>query len=318
MKRNILFLAVLGLMFSICGCRTVEFSRLPPSIWPAKSPNVSLYYVPQKLASVEEAMGNIKNLQQNFVEWAAGFPLTALEVDAYGMRAKWNWTETRQQTTAVPTYGGMFVGWHYVPTYSTTFQTQTFAQPKSDMFIIPFNEVRGFNLTYMPFLAMDFKWGLIVVLNSGKVVYLRVSDEAYLHKLADSIATLAMARGMNFTQFWFGCTVGSVNAAQSERLGLAPDTGILVVDIARGSCAEKAGIQFLDVILEFDNSPCNKPDDMVGAVNRAYAAGKKSVPVKLVRLVKVSRQIEDPRSKKILTELVEQKTEEVIQAALNY
>ncbi len=300
------------------GCRTVAYQSVPLSIWPPKSSDISLYYVPQKLASAEEAIGTIKNLQQDFVEWRGGYPISSLEVDAFGMRARWNWTQTMRQAVATPTYGAMWVGWNYIPTYSTTYQVQTIAQPRTDMFIIPFNEVIGLELHHMLYSSVEFRWGLTVALSGGRTVYVRVSDEEHLEKLANSIATLAMARGVSFPKFWFGCVVSSLNGQQSERLGLATGTGILVVDVAKNSSAEKAGIQFLDVLLEFDGRSCNRPEDLGEAVKNAYATGKKSVTVKLARLEKVSRQVEDPRTKQINTELVEEKAEKIIQAALNY
>lgn len=77
-----------------------------------------------------EAVGAIKNLQNAMVEFTAGIPFSELDVDPYGLRAKWSWTE------------GSFI--------------------KSANLIIPFDQVSYLLLEHYPMLNKEYKWGLLV------------------------------------------------------------------------------------------------------------------------------------------------------------
>jgi len=99
------------------------------------------WYRPEILPSVEEAMGTLKNLQQSFVEYTAGQHFKTFDLDKYGLRTKWEWTETTQTTEYVPTYGGSFFGSTYVPYYGGTNQTRINTNQHEGAFVIPFAEV---------------------------------------------------------------------------------------------------------------------------------------------------------------------------------
>ncbi len=313
--RRFKFLNCILSVFLLSGCATMPMGK--PSTWPQRDNLETLYFVPQKMASVDEAIGAIKNLQQNFVEWKAGINFSNLEVDPFGMRAKWVWTETSQQTAYVPSYGGMFLGSTYVPVYGGSYQTQTYSQAQNGMFIIPFNEIKSFDLWHMPTLPKTFKWGLVVRVKNAPPVMLRVSDEASLVKLANAISTIAMERGAGFLKFWLGCTVQPLTPQQSEIMGLVPNTGLLVVRVVKNSPAEKSGIRFLDVLLEFDRIPLKEGKDLINAVQGAYKAGKKSAPVKFIRRENVSQPVINPQTQKVLrTEIIEQKIEKNIDVNL--
>ncbi len=313
MKRcTAVFLTLVVPVLLVCSCVTVPRQTTPPSIWPQQSTDEELYYLPQKMSSVDEAIGTLKNLQQNFVEWQGATLFSSLEVDPFGMRAKWAWTETSQQTVYVPSYGGMWVNGQYIPTYSGSYQTQTSTQEKNDMFVIPFNEIKGFDLWHMPNINNLFKWGLVVWLENNKQVRLRASDESYLFKLANAMATIAMERGVKFPVL-FGFSVNKLTPQQSGNLGLPPDTGLLVVQVLKNSPAEKLGLQFLDVLLEFDKVPLKSDEDYSRALKTARDAGKKVVPVRIIRREKISQPVIDPKTQKVLrTEVIEQKVEKVI------
>jgi hypothetical protein len=317
MKRcTAVFLTLVVPVLLVCSCVTVPRQTTPPSIWPQQSTDEELYYLPQKMSSVDEAIGTLKNLQQNFVEWQAGRDFSSLEVDPFGMRAKWAWTETSQQTVYVPSYGGMWVGGYYTPIYSGSYQTQTSTQEKNDMFVIPLNEIKYLQLWHMPNINNLFKWGLVVWLENNKQVQLRVSDESYLFKLANAMATIAMERGVKYSMP-LGFTLRTLTPQQSQNLGLPPATGMLVVGVEKNSPAEKLGLQFLDVVLEFDTVPLKNFDDVRRAAKNAIAAKKKVVPIRIIRREKISQPVIDPKTQKVLrTEVVEQKVEKVIDANL--
>ncbi|MGA2854428.1 MAG: hypothetical protein ABSE90_09910, partial [Verrucomicrobiota bacterium] len=116
MKRAWIGLALGCLMLVCCG-GCISFPNVKPEPWPAESSNRIFNFVAEKMDSTDQAIGTIKNLQTVFVEFSSGIHISSLEVDAFGMRAKWEWIETAQNTQYVPSSGGFFVGWNYVPTY---------------------------------------------------------------------------------------------------------------------------------------------------------------------------------------------------------
>ena len=70
---------------------------------------------------------------------------------------------------------------------------------------------------------------------------------------------------------------------QSAELALQPGTGLLVIDVHIGGPAEKAGVRFLDVILDVDGQPVKTVDELIG-----LSENKKSVNLKILRREKVA------------------------------
>ncbi len=271
------------LMVFLVGCATTSQVTTPPPVWPSPSGIEWYYYTPQKMASVEEAIGTIKNLEGDFVEYNAGLNFSSLEVDPYGLRAKWEWTETTEWQEYVPSTGGFFVGWTYVPTYGGSYQTRTSTEQKKDMFIIPFNELLNLETYYLPTLNRQFKWALGVALEGNKGVSIRARDKKCVYQLADALATLAMARGRDLKKEAIGVNVAPLTSKQSTLLGLLPGVGLLVLNVAIGGPAEKGGILFGDVIVEIDHVSIQKLDDLKNVISQSYQAKKEVIPVKIIR-----------------------------------
>lgn len=305
-NKLVIIIFFLGSVFY--GCATVPTQPTRPDIWPNEQGTKRIYYIPQKMASAAEAVGTIKNLQNEFVEWGAGINFSSIDVDPYGLRAKWEWTETSQQTEYVPSYGGMFIGWNYIPIYSGSYQTKTFTQQERDMFALPFNEIEDIELLHMPYLDRSFKWGLIIRLKDNKIVNLRVSNERNLLQLSNAIASLAMERGIKLKKYYFGCVVTELSPAQSKDLEIPHGTGLLVIDLHKNSPAENSGIRFLDVLLEFDNTQLKKGTDLGSSIVKAYNSGKKVVPLKILRREAVIHRVVDVKTGNELSrEVIEQK-----------
>ncbi|MCK4244611.1 MAG: PDZ domain-containing protein [Candidatus Omnitrophica bacterium] len=268
---------VLGLfILFLAGCATTSYNA-KKSIWPPSHPYYQWYhYVPAKMASTEEAIGTIKNLEKNFVDWKAVVPFSSLDVDRYGLRAKWEWTETKQYSTYEPSYGGFFVGRRYIPTYSGSYRAHEHKEKHRDSLIIPFTEVSALILRYLPTTKRRFKWGLIVSLKDKKVIALRCLDEKSARQLANAITTLSNFDSLSMPRLGFGFRV--LTAEQSEALNLGPGIGTLVYDVAIGSPAYKAGIKFLDVIMEIDGVPSEKYN-----YSKLKNPSKKSVSMKILR-----------------------------------
>lgn len=273
----LLFLAVFA-----SGCATFP-ARQAKSIWPAPTNYEWHWYRPEMLSSAEEAIGVLKNLQQSFVEFYAGQPFKAFDVDKYGLRVKWEWTETSQTTEYVPTYGGSFFGDTYVPYYGGTNQVRTNITQHSGAFVIPFAEVSELGMVYYPSLPREYKWSLGVYFDNKPAVNLRAPDEKTVRQLGNAIATLSREQGRIIKSGRFGFSGASLTPEQSAELALVPGTGLLVYNVYVGSPVEKAGLRFLDVILEEDGQPVKNINELV-----ALCEKKKSVKLKILRREKIT------------------------------
>ena len=280
--KKIFFLLFVAALLS--GCATTSYRRQIKSIWPQPVSQVKWYYPNwQMFSSADEAIGVLKNLQQGFVEYAAGQHFKTFDVDKYGLRVKWEWTETSQTTEYVPTYGGSWFGSTYVPYYGGTNQTRTNTSLREGAFVIPFAEVSDLWMGYVPGMPREYKWQVSVSLGAKAPVNLRAPDEQTARQLGNAIATLSSQQGRSLPRYFFGVTLSPLTPEQSAELGLLPGTGVLVSNVHIGGSAEKAGVLFLDVILEVDGQPVKNQEELV-----AQSLNKKSVKFKTLRRLKVT------------------------------
>jgi serine protease Do len=97
----------------------------------------------------------------------------------------------------------------------------------------------------------------------------------------------------------------SVLGVEAEALGdtqlaayFGVKDGVLVRSVAKGTAAEKAGLKAGDVLLKVDNEHVSSPRDVTNSMREARGAGKKTVPIALMRERKeltVSVTLEDPQ-----------------------
>ncbi|MDD2679311.1 MAG: PDZ domain-containing protein [Candidatus Omnitrophica bacterium] len=280
--------ALLFIVAFASGCATMDYlftEQKDPakSVWPEQNHRKWYRYHPEMLSSGEEAAGTLKNLQENFVEFSAGQHFKAFDLDKYGLRTKWEWTETTETTQYVPNSGGYFVGWNYVPYYGGSYQPRTYTNQYRGAFVIPFAEVYLLEVYHYPYLNLPYKWGLAVYLDNKKPLYLRTPDEKTVRQLANAIATLSKEQGRSLRPELYNLAVLPLKPEQSAELALQPGTGLLIYDVAIGSTAEKVGLRFLDVILEVDSKPVKDVNELV-----ALAKNKKSVNLKILRREKIT------------------------------
>lgn len=273
----LLFLALFA-----SGCATFPTQQVK-SIWPQPSSYIEWYWPNWRmLSSADEAIGVLKNLQQNFVEYAAGQPFKTFDVDKYGLRVKWEWTETSQTNEYVPTYGGSWFGSTYVPYYGGTNQVRTNTTQHAGAFVIPFAEVSDIWMAHVPGMTREYKWQVSVSLGDKPAVNLRAPDEQTARQLGNAIATLSREQGRILPHYSFGLKLSPLTPEQSTELALNPGTGVLVANVHIGGPAEKAGVRFLDVILEVDGQPVKNLEEL-----NAWSLNKKSVKFKILRREKV-------------------------------
>jgi len=203
--------------------------------------------------SEAEAVGAIKNLQNSFVEYSAGVSISELDVDPFGLRAKWQWVE------------GNFV--------------------KSASLIIPFDQVTSIYLENYPRLNLDYKWGIIVNIAQGNKASLRTPTRDTAERLGKAIFTLATARKapLKMPYPYFGAALGPLTDAQAQAAGILKTSGVIVLWIFRESPAEKAGISPQDIITTAGGVPIHASDDLFSAVDAAVKAGATQLKIDGIR-----------------------------------
>ena len=256
--KKILAVSIIILQFMLAGCATVD-----SGVWPsANDPNEYYWHAPQRMASAEEAIGAIKNMQEYFVEWS-GWTITSLDIDKYGLRASGSWTEKSQQW--VPSSGGYFVGNTYVPVYGGSVQSSS-AQ-KQAAFSIPFDAIEMLRLARFPTISNPYKWGIIVKYKGTMpTLLLRVRSREEATRLVAALETLAAERGYKFSSD-LGLFGVPLTPEQRAELGLPQGIGLLLTLVYKESPGEKAGLRTGDVITAIGKEPIRD----ASSFSKAYA-----------------------------------------------
>jgi len=233
------FVPAMLLLALLAGCATVG-----GRVWPSSNdPNEYYWHAPQRMASTDEAIGTIKNLQEYFVE-TSGWTIGNLDIDKYGLRASGTWSE--KSNAWVPSSGGYFVGGTYVPVYGGSVQTTS--EQRHASFSIPFDKVENLRLCRFPTISNQYKWGIIVKFKGAiPTLLLRVRSREEAMRLISAIETLAAERGYELS-YNIGIYANPLTAEQSAELGLSNGTGLLFSIVLKDSPGEKAGLRAGDVI----------------------------------------------------------------------
>ncbi|HWP68082.1 MAG TPA: PDZ domain-containing protein, partial [Rectinemataceae bacterium] len=204
--------------------------------------------------SEDEAVGAIRNLQNSMVEFNANLPFSELNVDPYGMRARWSWIE------------------------NGSFQ-------KSAGVVVPFDQVSSFLLEHYPSIDKDYKWGLLIYITGGSPVSLRMPTRDLAERLGKAILILAKARGAkpSMPNARFGAAIGLLSEAQAQAAGILQSGGVIVSWIFKESPAEKAGFSPQDIITSAEGKPVQKGDDLFSAIDAAAASGAKEIKIAGIR-----------------------------------
>jgi hypothetical protein len=253
-----LFLACFALLLA-AGCASA-----PPAA-PSQAPKTDLwpkiYSDETYLASfdsawsADEAIGAIRNLQNSIVDYNAGLPLSELSVDAYGMRARWSWTEA-----------GSIV--------------------KSAGFIIPFDQVTSMLLEHYPSSDKSYKWGLIAYVGGGNPpVSVRTPTRDAAERLGKAIRVLAKARGaaLSLPSMRFGAALSALTEEQAKAAGIQKSGGVIVSWVFRESPAEAAGFSAQDIITGVAGKPASSAAGLFDAIEAAAAGGARSVSISGIR-----------------------------------
>ena len=257
--RTLLSTFAVALQLLLAGCVTGG-----GTVWTHESDPNDYYWHQQRLMdSPEEAIGAIKNLQPYFVEYA-GWDITSLDIDKYGLRASGTWSETN--TRWVPSSGGFFAGNTYVPVYGGS--TQAYATTKQESFAISFNDIKLIWLIHYHTIDNPFKWGVIVAYNnSTPPVSLRVRSKDEAKRLISAFETLAVKQGYKLSTGSLGLSPQPLTPEQSAELGLPNGIGMYCQVIFKEGPFEKAGLRKGDVVVSIDNH------DLQGVKGLSHARG---------------------------------------------
>lgn len=258
MKKSCLILPVFALVLA-AGCASAPPAKpdapAKADIWPKIYSDETYLASFSSSWSVDEAIGAIRNLQNSMVEYTANFPISDLSVDAYGMRARWSWTES-----------GAIV--------------------KSAGFIVPFDQVTSMLLERYPAIDKSFKWGLLAYLGGGNPpVSIRVPTRDAAERLGKAILVLAKARGaaLSLPSLSFGAALSALTDEQAQAAGILKTGGVIVSWVFKESPAEAAGFSAQDIITGIAGKPVAGAADLFDTMEAAAAAGAKSIAISGIR-----------------------------------
>ena len=81
--------------------------------------------------------------------------------------------------------------------------------------------------------------------------------------------------------FWTGLSIQTITKDIAEYYNLTSSRGVIITDIAKGSPADKAGLEVADIITEIDHYRINNRDTLIGILQE-FMSGEK-INVKILR-----------------------------------
>ncbi|MCX8093456.1 MAG: PDZ domain-containing protein [Candidatus Goldbacteria bacterium] len=265
MKKIYIFFIIFILFF--LSCATVKKS---PWQWGGYSYRI---YVPQKIYDFEEALANLQNLQSDI--WINGRQPVEITVDKYSFKARLKWTETQSWTDYVPSYGGFFIGWNYIPTFSGTYQTTYSTTQKEETIILPFKDVydmvSGFNYLYLN-------------LTTGKVLSFYLANTSLVQKMADSIYSILINHNIKLPPI-IGFTFAETSDEEKLEYINKKSKVVYVANVFLDSPAKLSGLSINDIILEIngvkitDINQCS--DILVKSLNDYLIDNNKIIKIKV-------------------------------------
>ena len=231
--KKILTFSIIFILF-IFSCATVKKSP-----WETGSYYYSAY-IPEKIYDFEEAVANLQNLQSDL--WINGRQPVDIIVDKYSFKARLKWTETYSQTDYVPSYGGFFIGWNYIPTYSGTYQTTYTSSQKEETIILPFKDV------YDIVLGSNY---LYLNLTTGKTLSFYLPNSNFVQKMADSVYSVLLMHNIKLPPI-IGFSYSETTDVEKLEYINKKSKVVYVANVFNNSPAKLAGLSINDIILEIN------------------------------------------------------------------
>lgn len=247
---------VVSLSLTLGGCNEPS-TGVNQDVNSPKLVQVPIYYQPELLPSVDDAIFTINALHTSFCDWRGGIVESAF-VNKAGVDLTTNIHSTQQESQWVPNWGGIIgPGGSYTPYSGGSMQTTpSESDSRAHLAVIP-GDIQSINLWSYPRLDRDFKFGFdlqLVTKGVPSTISFRTPDPQSARRLANAFSTLACANftdGRRYTPF-AGIVVQSKDLpSQLLRLGWTGDAAVLLVDSAmEGSPGAAAGLQHDDILSE--------------------------------------------------------------------
>ncbi|MCX5779035.1 MAG: PDZ domain-containing protein [Elusimicrobia bacterium] len=250
----------LGFVFAACFnlfiVKSLYADETLKKIWPPRTGSW-YYYTPKRLATTEEAVANIRNLQ-NRMMLNGGMMPSELDVDRYGIRAKAKWVVTEKGENVASTSGGFWLGWNYIPTNTTTSQPWTKETPQEKMMIISFKDITGTAMLNGYVVGMGF--------SDGEAHGIIMKDKNAAKDMIDAIFTLREALSGIRTDYPKRLGLELTDMTQEQKEILSITYGVLVTGIGVDGAAELAGIKYPDIIVEVNGEKVESSADCTAKV----------------------------------------------------
>lgn len=230
------------------------------NVWPVPA-SKWITVEPQKVKSTEEAVADIKNVQPRMM--VDGIIPSLIDTDKYGMRIKIEWYETTTGEQYSYSNGGYFLGWNYIPTFSTTTQEVTTTVPKNKTVAVTFKEVTGFAV---------YENNQVFIMTPYESIRVQCRDAGAVKLLVNAVYTLAAEAGNKIDNRNFGFAYQPLTDEQKKRTGLGD--GVYISNVCGGGVAEKAGLKLHDIVAELNGAKITSAAEMGDAVNKLGSSGK--------------------------------------------
>jgi len=240
--KKLVILAMAVMLFSGCSY-TVKNVKWPDS---GGQPQ---WYRPAYIYSGEEAASVLKGL----VAGASinGRPISTVDVDRFTMRAGQKWQETYENTEYVPSFGGFFIGWNYVPVYSGSYQTNTTTLNKENHISVNFRDITDITIN-----------NRVLYISAGNMAVIVCQSWADAQKFGDAFYSMRrLAAGKLPASYGF-----SFSDINNEQLNEAGIKGAVTETVYSGGPADRAGLRPSDIIYE----AAGRQVDTSGALVEAF------------------------------------------------
>ena len=229
------------------------------TLWPAINHGF-VHYEPSPVSSEEEALSNIRS-SQGYV-YVSGHKPYDVVTDKFAAVFKIQWTEESTIVEDVPTTGGFFIGWDYIPTFSNTQQTYHSSEQKQDNMTVVYKNIK----------SIYFYKNYLCLTGTGVVDYIGADSADRLKTLADSFYFMAVNHGAEIEK---DINFEFMPLTPKQCAVLNIKKGDMVTSVFTGGEADKAGIKEGDVVMNLGEIKD------AGGFKRFFASGKKLIIMRL-------------------------------------
>lgn len=250
MRKAIAFFALVLSLLSGCSFSTKTVN------WPAESMN-DTWYKPSIIYSMDEASSVLKGLPAGAS--INGRNISTVDVDKFTIRISQRWQEVQENSEYVPSYGGFFIGWDYVPVYGGSYQKTSTTLNKEDNVAVNFRDISDISIN-----------GRVLYVSSTNMAVLVCQSYAEAQKYADAFYSMMKVNGLKLPAS-YGFSFSAMTKDQEREI---KKTGAVTAVVYAGGPADRAGLRPTDIIYDTNGIPVKNPEDVVNAIRSTSGVGK--------------------------------------------